>query len=233
MMSLKSPSRTLGFAALYLAAALVAAMVYFLVGTDYPSVTNPVEKLDLLVQQHVSIQLMYLVAYVGFGLVLVVLALGLSERLTSVSARTARVAAAIGVIWAGMLIASGFVFIVGMRAVVDLQVTDPAAAVAAWQAIEPVAVGLGGAGGEILGGTWVLLVSLVALRGRALPVWLCGLGLVVGAAGILSTLPGLADAAILFGSLIIVWFAGLGITLLRGRRTREPEPSAPLVHAAG
>ncbi len=231
MMSTKSSPRNLGFAALYLAAALVAAMVYFLVGTDYPAVTDPVEKLDLLVQQQLSINVMYLVAYVGFGLVLATLAVGLQWKLTPVAAMTARVASVIGLIWAGMLVASGLVYIVGMSSVVELNATDPAAAVASWQAIEPVALGLGGAGGEVLGGTWVLLVSLTALRGHVLPTWVTWLGLVVGAAGILSTVPGLATASILFGLLIIVWFAGLGVALLRGLPADQPVRTAPLVNA--
>ncbi|MBK6762258.1 MAG: hypothetical protein IPG68_02785 [Micrococcales bacterium] len=233
MITHKSASRSTGFAALYLAAALVAAMIYFLVGTDYPSVTDPVAKVDLLLKNQFGIYVMYLIAYVGFGLALSVLALGLQTKLAATSHAAARVGAAIGLIWAGMLIASGVVYIVGMASVVDLHATDPAAAVTAWQAIEPVALGLGGAGGEVLGGTWVLLVSLVALRGHQLPTWLTWLGLVVGAAGIVSTVPGLAGVAVGFGLLVIVWFAGLGMTLLRERSGTSPQAhSASLVGAA-
>ncbi len=233
MITHKSASRSTGFAALYLAAALVAAMIYFLVGTDYPSVTDPVAKVDLLLQNQFGIHVMYLIAYVGFGLALSVLALGLQTKLAATAPAAARVGAAIGLLWAGMLVASGVVYIVGMGSVVDLHATDPAAAVAAWQAIEPVALGLGGAGGEVLGGTWVLLVSLVALRGHQLPTWLTWLGLVVGAAGIVSTVPGLAGVAVGFGLLVIVWFAGLGMTLLRERSGTSPQAhSASLVGAA-
>lgn len=209
--------RVLGLAALYLAGALVAAMLYFLVGTDYPSVTDPAAKVDLLVQNVLGIHVLYLVAYVGFGLVLAVLALGLQSRLAADAPASARVGGALGLIWAGMLVASGMVYIVGMGSVVDLHATNPAEAAATWQAIEPVAGGLGGAGGEVLGGTWVLLVSLGALRARALPRWLGGLGLVTGAAGIGSTVPGLAVATALFGLLLVVWLAGLSVILLRER----------------
>lgn len=227
--------RSVGFAALYLAAAYVAAMLYFLVGTGYPSVTDPVEKVDLLVTHQLGIHLTYLVSYLGFGLVLAVLVLGLHARLASAAPATARVASAIGLIWAGTLIASGMVFTVGMGSVVDLQATDPAAAVATWQAIEPVALGLGGAGGELLGGVWVLLVSVVALRGQALPKGLNWLGLVVGAAGMASTLPGLAlPAGVVFGLLQLAWFAGVGIALLREHAAVVSRSEAvPLLSAAG
>jgi hypothetical protein len=226
--------RAAGLAALYLAAALVAAMAYFLVVTGDPSVTDPAERVDLLVAHQLGIHLMYLVAYVGFGLVLAVLVLGLHARLASAAPATAGVASAVGLVWAGTLIASGMVYIHGMNAVVDLRATDPAAAAAAWQAIEPVADGLGGAGGELLGGLWVLLVSLVALHGQVLPRWLSGLGLVAGAAGIASTLPGLGASAAVFVLLVIGWLVGLGIALLREHPADEVRsPAAPLVSAAG
>lgn len=220
--------RASGLAALYLAAALVAAMFYFLVGTDMPSVTDPGEEVQLLIDHQLGLHVMYLIAYVAFGLVLVLLALGLHDRLSAIDAALSRLAAAVGLIWAGVLVASGMVFIVGMNSVVDLHATDPAAAVVAWQGIYPVTLGLGGAGGEVLGGTFVLLVSLVALRGHAFSTWLSWVGLVAGAAGIVSTVPGLAPVAVIFGLLVIVWLVGLGVTLLR---TGEAAPAEPLVGA--
>ena len=85
----------------------------------------------------------------------------------------------------------------------------------------------------MLGGTWLLLVSLVTLRGHALPTWLSWSGLVAGAAGIISAVPGLAAVAVVFGLLIIVWLIGLGVTLLREHPARvEDAPTAPLVDAA-
>lgn len=228
-----SARRASGFAALYLAAALVAAMLYFLVGTNMPSVTDPTEQVDLLVDHQLGLHLMYLIAYVAFCLVLAVLALGLHERLAAIAPATSRVASVVGLIWAGVLVASGMVFIVGMNSVVDLQGTDPAGAVTAWQAIYPVTLGLGGAGGEVLGGTWVLLVSLVALRGLALPTWLSWFGLIAGAAGIISAVPGLAAVAVVFGLLIIVWFVGLGVTLLREHPANVDDASAQRLVGAG
>ena len=233
MTTMNSSRRASGLAAFYLAAALLAAMFYFLVGTNMPSVTDPTEQVDLLVDHQLGLHLMYLIAYVAFGFVLAVLALGLHDRLARSAPAAARVATAIGVIWAGMLVASGVVFIVGMSSVVDLHATDPAGAVDAWQAIYPVTLGLGGAGGEVLGGTWVLLVSRIALRAHALPTWLNWLGLIVGAAGIISAVPGLADVAVVFGLLVMVWFVGLGVTLLREHPANvDDAPTERLVGAA-
>lgn len=215
-----------GLAALYLAAAYLLAMPFFLVVVDYTSVTDPAEKVALLAAHHAGMNAMYLITYVVFGIVLAVLALVLHGRLKTAAPMLTRVATVVGLLWAFVLVASGMVFNAGMAAVADRYASDPAQAASMWQAIEPVAQGLGGSGGEILGGLWVLLVSFVSLRAGALPKPLGWLGLAVGATGILSVIPPLNDAAIAFGLLQIVWFVWLGTAMLRtGERSeRLPVP---------
>jgi hypothetical protein len=62
----------------------------------------------------------------------------------------------------------------------------------------------------------VLPVSLAALRAGGLPKALNILGLVFGAAGIASLIPGLTGVMIgVFGLGQIIWFVWLGIVLLR------------------
>jgi hypothetical protein len=217
-----------GFAALYLAAAFLVAMPYFLVFVKYPSVVDPVEKVTLLVGNHDSMRVMYLITYVVFGLVLAVLALALYAHLKDGAPALAQAATAAGLIWAVVLVASGMVFNAGAAAVVGLHGTDPAQAVAAWQAIEPVAQGLGGSGGELLGGLWVLLVSVAALRTGGLPKVLNWLGVAIGAAGVLSVVPALNGMAYGFGMLEIVWFAWLGMVMLRATaRAADPAMESP------
>jgi hypothetical protein len=106
------------------------------------------------------------------------------------------------------------VFNYGMGAVVELYDTDPAQAVSMWQTIEIIALGLGGTGGELLGGLWLLVVSWAALRTDALPRALNWLGLAIATAGLISIAPQARDVAIVFGLLQIVWFAWVGIVLL-------------------
>ena len=188
-----------GLAALYLAAAFVAAMPYFLAFVKYPSVVDPVEKVALLVRNHDSMQAMHLITYVIFGIVLAVLALALYARLRDGAPTLTQAATAVGLIWAVVLVASGMIFNAGMAAVVGLHGTSPVQAVAAWQAIEPVAQGLESSGGELLGGLWVLLVSVAALRTGGLPKVLNWLGVAIGAAGVLSVVPALRDLGYGFG----------------------------------
>jgi hypothetical protein len=204
-----------GFSALYLALAYLIMMGLFLVVLDYPGITDPAEKVALLVEQQVVFVASNLIAYVCFGVVLVVLALALHDRLKAGAPALMQVATVLGIVWAGSLVASGMVSNAGMDAVVALYATDPVQAALHWQTIEAVASGLGNGNGEILGGLWTLLVSLAALRSRSLPRGLNILGLLVGAVGIISVLPGLVSLVGIYGLAQIIWFVGLGAVLLR------------------
>jgi hypothetical protein len=208
-----------GVAALYLAAAYLVGIVLFLVVLDYPSITDPAQKVVLLVEKQMVIYATNLVMYVIFGVFLIVLSLALYDRLKSGAPAIMQVAAAIGVIWAGSLIASGMVSNAGIAPVVALYTQDPARAALAWMEIETVASGLGNGNGEILGGLLTLLVSWAAWRAGGLPRGLNILGLLVGAVGIASLLPGLTALTGMFGIGQLVWYVGLGIVLLRGERS--------------
>ena len=172
-------------------------------------------KVAVIVSNYSSMYAMYLVTYVFFGIALGVLAFALYDRLNAAASSTMRVATAIGLLWSVALVTSGMVWNYGMTTIVALAKTDPTQAQLAWQAIEPVSSALGGAGGEILGGLWVLLVSVVALRGGALPKLLGWFGAALGVVGLASVVLPLHDAAIVFGLMTIVWFAWVGVTLVR------------------
>ena len=204
-----------GFAALYLAIAYLIGIVLFLVVLDYPSITDPAQKVTLLIEKQMVIFSTNLLMYVFFGVFLIVLSLALYDRLKSGAPAIMQVATAIGIIWAGSLIASGMVSNAGISPVVALYAKDPAQAALTWQVIESVASGLGNGNGEILGGLLTLLVSLAALRTGGLPKGLNILGLLVGAVGIITILPGLTDLVGVFGLSQIIWFVWLGIVLLR------------------
>lgn len=204
-----------GWASLYLALALIAAMPYFLLVVDYQGATTAADKVALIVSNYSSMYAMYLVTYVIFGLALGVLALALHHRLRGQAPFAARVAVAIGGLWAVALVLSGMVFNYGMTTVSSLAESNATQAAVMWQGIEPVALALGGAGGELLGGLWVLLVSVIALRTTALPKALGWLGVGVGTFGLASVVPALNDAVMAFGLLQIVWLAWLGVALLK------------------
>jgi hypothetical protein len=204
-----------GLAALYMAMAYLVAMPYFLIVVHSVGIVDPAEKVALMAGNLGSMYAMHLISYVIFGIVLAILALALHARLKDGMPATMQAATAVGLLWAFVLVASGMIFNSGMGAVTTLYPTQPAQALSAWQAIEPVALGLSGVNGEILGGLWILLVSWAALRTGRLPRALSWLGLGIGLVGILSVVPALKDAAYVFGLLQIVWLVWLGIVMMR------------------
>ncbi len=207
-----------GIAALYSAAALLFAMVGYLLIVGTLDVVDPVEKVAQLVDNQAFLYILNLIAYIVWGFFQAALALALYQRLKDGSPGLVTAATGIGFIWACVVTASGMISNVGMATVVDLYAKDPDRAATVWLAIGSVADGLSAASGEILGGTWVLLVSWVALRAGELPKALNYFGVVIGVAGLLSTVPPLFPVLVFVFALgKIVWLIWLGIIMLRGR----------------
>jgi hypothetical protein len=203
-----------GIAALYAAAAYLVGFALWGGVLGYSSDLEPAQKVASFVENQGLWYILNLVVYVVWGFFLVVLALALYERLKTGSPAIMQTATAIGLIWAGVVIASGMICNIGIDNVVDLYGQDPAQAASVWVAIDSVRDGLGG-GNEIVGGLWLLLVSWAALRAGGLPRALNYLGVVIGVAGILSAVPPLGGLTDVFGLSQIVWFIWLGIVMLR------------------
>ena len=114
-----------GIAALYIAVAYLAAIPYFVVLVNYPGVVDPVQKVILLRDNYLSMYLMHLFSFEFVALALIVVTLAIYQRLKERAPSTAQVATVVGLIWAGLLLASVMVFNYGMGAVVRLYATDP------------------------------------------------------------------------------------------------------------
>jgi hypothetical protein len=185
---------------------------------------TPEESVAFVVDNRAALYAWNLVILIVFGIVLVPLVLALYERLKSGAPALAQTATAFGVIWAGLVLAAGMIANIGLGTVDDLAGTDPARAEPVWSVLDSVQNGLGG-GNEVAGGVWVLLVSWAALRTKALPQALNYLGMVSGAAGLVTVVPPLELVGAVFGLGLIVWFVWVGIVLLRGdeRRVSLPE----------
>ncbi len=175
---------------------------------------DAVETVAFIEANQILIYIWNLVIYVLFGIVLAVTSLAINERLKALAPASAQISTALGLIWAGLVIASGMVSNIGAATVIDIYQTDPTQAGTIWQAVNTVGVGVGG-GNEIVGGLWVAIISWVALRtglfSRALNI----LGMVAGVAGIVTLIPQLTDVGAIFGFGMIAWFIWMGIALLR------------------
>jgi len=152
-----------GIAALYEAGAYLLGFALWIGVLGYSSDLVPAQKVASFVENLNLWYVLNLVVYIIAGLFLVVLALALNDRLKSDSPVIMQIATAIGLIWAGVVVASGMIANIGIESVVNLNATDPAQAASVWAAVDLVRDGLGG-GNEILGGVWILLVSWAALR---------------------------------------------------------------------
>lgn len=205
-----------GIAALFQALAYTvgfAVIATFLNPGDTES-WSPAQKLSFVLEKKTAFQLWSIFIYVAFGISLVVLTVALHDRLKARSIGIVEIASAFGLIWAGLVIASGMVASVGLDAVDALHAKDAAQAASAWVAIGAVQNGLGG-GVEIVGGIWVLLISGAALQSGEFPKPLNYIGLMVGLAGLLTIVPALQDLGAVFGLGQILWFIWIGISMLR------------------
>lgn len=164
----------------------------------------------------------HLSMYLVNGVFLVILALALHDRLKAGSPVLAQVATVLGLMWAVMVFASGFITLYGFEVLAGLYGKDPAQAATLKLALDTVTLGLDHSD-RFLGCLWVLLTSWAALRTGALPRALNILGLAIGVPGITSTLlPAANELAYAFGLGIIAWWIWLGVCMLR----RSPEPVA-------
>jgi hypothetical protein len=204
-----------GVAALYEALAYIIGMAGFILGVNISEIADPLQKVTALIDNQGLLTSLMLVVYVFFGVWLVVLSLALYERLDGKNSALARTATAFGLIWAVLVIASGMIYNVGIETVIAVSANDPSQAATVWLAIASVFNGLGG-GVEVVGGIWVLLLSVAALRSGSLPRAFNIFGFIVGGAGVITIVPALAEiGADIFGLTQIIWFVWLGIVLLR------------------
>ncbi|WP_206202564.1 DUF4386 family protein [Thioalkalivibrio sp. XN279] len=206
-----------GLSAISLGLIYIAAFVYFGAFFSYPASGSPADKMRFLADHQLAISVVYLSIYVLFGVLLAILVVGLHELLKAVTPRIAPVASVFGVVWVGLVIASGMIYTIGLDQSVNLLAESPDKAFDLWRAVSVIGNSLGG-GNEIVGGLWVLLVSLGALQAAVLSRGLNYLGCLVGVAGIATVYPAEMLAQI-FGLSQIVWFVWLGVMLLRSDDT--------------
>lgn len=207
-------ARAGGVGALVATATFLFGIVLFVTRlADYTATgATPADSVAFLVDNEATLFAWYAVIYLLFGLAIVPLVRALQQRLRVDEPELAAHAGVFGHVWVGLMFATGMVLTIGVGAIADLA-GNPVQAQALWSAIETVGNGLGG-GNELVGGLWILLVSLAAHRSRALPTGLNVLGAVTATAGIVTVVPALTDIGMVFGLGCIAWFAAVGRELL-------------------
>ena len=227
--AMKREMRTGGVAAIIQACCYVLGFVLLATSMNPGSTEGwtQVQKLAFILERQSIFVFWNIVIYVVFGAALVVLTVVLHRLLQSASPLVVSIGTPFGLIWAGLVIASGMVSNVGLSWVSQAYDAGPEAAAQSWAVIGVVQDGIGG-GVEVVGGLWVLLVSVASLNARAvLPTTINLLGLAVGVCGVVTIVPPLADLGAVFGLLQIAWFVGVGIVLLRANGVQQIAAADP------
>lgn len=207
-----------GIAALIGAATNLFALVIYVTllepkgyGSD-----DPGKIVAFLVDNQALMRVWDTIIYLVFGVSLIFLSLALYEWLKVGSPALAQAVTTFGLIYAVLVVVVGTLEISNLSTVVKLSGENPAQAVTTWLTLDSVVTGLGGGGGEtMVNGVWFLLLSWVALQVMKLPRVLNYLGVVTGAAGILSVVGALPALTFVYAFGLIIWFVWLGIFMLR------------------
>lgn len=201
-----------GISALSQALIYISAFIYFGAFWSFPYDGSPLEKMTHLAENQFIFSLMYFLMYVVFGVFLAVLVVGMHERLKHINSPAISIGTIFGVIWVGLVIASGMISNIGLAHAIGMMDANPEKAFDVWTIVSLITESLGG-GNELVGGLWVLLVSIAALKARIFSRALNYLGLLVGVVGIATVYPDEIFTE-LFGASQIIWFIWLGICLL-------------------
>ncbi len=201
-----------GFSAIGEAFIYIIAFVIYGGVLQFPTENNE-QVIVFLKENYVLLYIMNMLIYVLFGVFLAVLVLGIHQHIRDISPNLSQVATVFGSIWVGLVIAAGMIGNIALTTVINM--TDTQQALETWNNAQIVTEGLGG-GNEVVGGLWVLLLTIAVLKQKEFPKFLVVLGMLVGLAGIFTIYP-MEIFTEIFGLSQIVWFIGIGIFLIRNK----------------
>jgi hypothetical protein len=190
--------------AVYGGLSYIGGILVYLVLLKYDSATSAAEQLAIISNNSVLVHVTTLHIYVIFSFGIIFLATYLYLKLKHEQPVLSLLSLITGVIWATILIASGFI----SMAVTTLLMNGTAASElsSAWQAINIISDALGG-GNELMGGVFTGLLSLAMYKARFSGMATSILGALVFIGGTISALPYLADIGIeIFVISQILWF---------------------------
>ena len=196
--------------------AFICAVCY-IVGITYIAVIAPSyaesisNQFTHLLKHPTSMILWYSILYVAFGLSLIILNKSVAIILPKQNNNVFwTFTLKVGDIWSGFVLATGFMMISAIHffqgstsSETDLYVI--------WQTVYILVQAIGG-GIELLGGIWMMMVSIILYRLKLISKFTVLLGIFIGFSGILTIIPILQDLAIVFGVGQIIWFICLALT---------------------
>ncbi|MDA8596921.1 DUF4386 family protein [Candidatus Pacebacteria bacterium] len=199
--------------ALYGGLSYIGGIFVYLQLLKYDNATSASEQLAIIGNNPVLVHITTLLIYVIFSFAIILLASYLYLKLKNKQPVLSLLSVITGVVWATILIASGFI----SMTVTTLLMNGTAASelTSAWQAIDIISNALGG-GNELMGGVFTGLVSLAMYKARFSSMVTSILGALVLLGGTISALPYLADIGIgIFVISQILWFFSLARDIRR------------------
>ena len=213
-MNTKTLQKLGGFCSISLGLIYIIAFIVYGGILDYPKAdATEIERLNFLSDNYLILSTINLISYVLFGILLAVLVVSIHQKIKGYLPNLSILASIFGIIWVGLVIASGMIANIGLNSVIEIGIEEPQKAISIWSSVGIVSEGLGG-GNEIVGGVWVLLLSIATFKYSFFSKTLNLLGLLVALAGILTILPFDLFKEI-FGISQIVWFIWIGISMIR------------------
>ena len=103
-----------GVAALTEAIIYVSAFIFFGAIWDFPTDASTIQKFTFLADNQLTLSIVNLVMYVIFGICLAVLVLALHHRLKDKALVLSQLASVFGLVWVGLIIASGMIANIGL-----------------------------------------------------------------------------------------------------------------------
>lgn len=193
--------------AVYGGLSYIGGIFVYLQLLKYDSATSASEQIAIISSNPVLVHITTLHIYVIFSFAIILLTSYLYLKLKNEKPVLSLISLITGVIWATILIASGFI----TMAVTSLLMNGTPAneLVSAWQAVDIISNALGG-GNELIGGVFTGLASLAMYKARFSSMATSILGALVFIGGTISALPYLADIGIgIFVISQILWFFSL------------------------
>ncbi|WP_444930449.1 hypothetical protein ACJJIF_01285 [Microbulbifer sp. SSSA002] len=222
--------RIAGVSAFGMGLIYISAFVFFGAFWSFPSDGSPTEKMTFLVENQLIFNIAYTLMYLVFAILLGCVVVSLYEKLKNNRREIAALASLFGAVWVGLVMASGMIANIGLAYALGIMEVSIQKAFDTWGIIYLMVEGLGG-GIELVGGLWVLLISIAALQTGLFSRPLNFIGVLVGVAGIATIYPDDIFTEI-FGISQIVWFIWVGISLLKQGGSSEKWEAANSISSA-
>ncbi len=203
-----------GYASLYNAFAYIIGILFFAIILKYQELNSSQERFSTLLINFNLAYIIHSLIYIVFGISLLILVLGLYKQLKKKDSLLLNLGTLFGIFWSFAVILTGIIFNVSQNFLKTLYIENPELAITIFSTVELIRESLGG-GSEILGGIWILCISIITLKEKFFSKSLSYFGILIGVVGILSDLPNFEIFTMIFGLTQIIWFILIGISLIR------------------